>query len=170
MFNVPDLPGQWCLGEFKTHNLKSYTSLELHGVRNSKPQHYAQMQACMKMRGIHFTLYIAVNKNDDNLHAEIVKFDEQYADNLMGKAERVIFSKQMPKRLHEISTMEACKYCTFHDYCHNGEIAELHSCRTCKFSEPLLDEEHFAKWYCHRYQYVLSVEEQRKGCKDYETL
>ena len=78
---LPEAPSTWHVVEFKTHGDKSFTDLAgklvkppSHkypvrqggkGVRQSKPQHYAQMQIYMGFTGMKRAFYLAVNKNTD---------------------------------------------------------------------------------------------------------
>jgi hypothetical protein len=60
--------------EFKTHNDKSFTDLCKNRVQLSKPQHYAQMQVYMHLKGIQRAFYLAVNKNNDALYQERIYY------------------------------------------------------------------------------------------------
>ena len=40
---IPEAPKTWHVLEFKTHNAKSFRGLVKKGVKESKPQHYAQI-------------------------------------------------------------------------------------------------------------------------------
>ena len=133
---IPDLPeGVYALLEFKTHNDKSFKDLEKKGVKQSKPQHYVQMQIYMRKGQLNHALYIAVNKNTDALYMELITLDENYADTFLARANRIILSTQAPPRLNNNPTWYECKWCDFHKICHHGAPAEV-NCRTCRYCSP----------------------------------
>ena len=66
--NLIEAPKTWHVVEFKTHAQKSFTDLAAKKVRESKPQHYAQMQVYMLLTEISRAIYLAVNKNTDDLY------------------------------------------------------------------------------------------------------
>lgn len=78
--------------EFKTHAAKSFVDLVAKGVQRSKPQHYAQMQIYMRLTGMTRAMYLAVNKDNDDLYVERVEVDGDFADRLLAKAGRIIFA------------------------------------------------------------------------------
>src|SRR5690606_7898622 len=91
--------GEEFLLEFKTHNTKSFVNLVNIGVREAKPEHWSQMQVYMHKRGLKHALYMAVNKNDDDLYCEIVPIDPAQGPKLIAKADEVISSRQPPARI-----------------------------------------------------------------------
>jgi hypothetical protein len=104
------------------------------GVMLSKPEHFAQMQAYMHLAGLERTLYVAKNKDDDNLHCERLKYDPTIALRLIEKARRIIAATVPPTRQFK-PDFYLCKWCDFTDICHNGELPER-NCRTCLHSTP----------------------------------
>src|SRR5690606_33276258 len=115
---VPEAPKTWHLVEFKTHNERSFTALLKEGVAKAKPEHEAQMQVYMHLASLTRAIYLAVNKNDDSLHAERIRYDKAAAERLLGKAERIIFA---PEPLPGISADPAfykCKFCPAAPVCH----------------------------------------------------
>lgn len=76
--NIPDynlwdlLADEWVLLEFKTHNDRSFNELANSSVYASKYAHYVQVQCYMHKFGLRLCLYMAVNKNNDELYAEYI--------------------------------------------------------------------------------------------------
>ena len=71
---IPDIPEDAaCLLEFKTHSDASFKKLQKEGVYKAKPEHYVQMQMYMNKMKLNYGLYLAVNKNNNSIHGEIVK-------------------------------------------------------------------------------------------------
>ena len=60
--NLIEAPKTWHVVEFKTHAQKSFTDLAAKKVRESKPQHYAQMQVYMLLTEISRAMYLPVQR------------------------------------------------------------------------------------------------------------
>lgn len=165
--NVPDWhdPDDWILGEFKTHNQKSFDKLQKSGVAGAKWVHFIQMQIYMLLMGLPAALYMAINKNTDELYTELVPFNEQLAMEYMRRAEMIIKSPVPPKKINESAGWYECKWCDMRGVCHSGHPLAL-NCRTCAYVTPQDD----ATWLCTKYQYVLSDHEQRIGCTSHHPI
>jgi hypothetical protein len=133
LLGVPDLPvGIPCLAEMKTHSADSFEKLEEVGVEKAKPTHYVQMQEYMHGQGLVYALYIAVNKNTDQLYCEIVRYDRAVSEEFLERAKRIIFSGSAPPRMRGANPgFFMCKYmCDHTDVCYST-VAPQRSCRTC---------------------------------------
>lgn len=158
---IPEAPKTWHVLEFKTHNLKSFADLQAKGVMEAKPMHYAQMQVYMELTGMTRALYLAVCKNDDQIHAERVEHDPVAAAKLLAKADRIIFSDEPPARIHDSPSWYECKFCDYHTICH-GDAVALVNCRTCAHVTAARD----GTWRCEvdHTDEPITLEEQRHGC------
>ena len=156
--NVPDAPKTPHLGEYKTHNDKSFKDLKKRGLKLSKPIHLAQMICYMHLYKLKRGLYVAVNKNDDTRHYERIAANPDQANELIQKGESIIRTEIPPNRIGN-STWYECKWCNYYQICHFGEIP-LKNCRTCKFCD-IHDE---GKWKCSGLKIELSFEQQQLGC------
>ena len=135
LLKVPDLPwGVPCLGEFKTHNTKSFDELRSFGVKEAKPEHYVQMQEYMHHFGILYALYMAVCKETDALHAEIIQYDQPTSEHFLERARQIIFvhSDKAPPRIRGGNPgYFQCKHlCDFPDVCFQTKPVDR-NCRTC---------------------------------------
>lgn len=168
LWNVPDAPGEWVLGEFKTHNTKSFCDLVVKGVQVSKPEHYAQIQTCMARRGIYRTLYLAVNKNDDDLFAQIIDYDGPSASSYLGRAANIITTREVPKRMSEDPSNFKCGICDARQRCHFPEQQPiLINCRTCKHSAADISS---GTWHCELRNVMLDKVDQLQGCGLHEPI
>lgn len=159
---VPSAEATEHLLECKSHNDKSFKALKKDGVEKSKPVHYAQMQFYMHGLGLTRALYVAVNKNDDEIYAERVRYDAAFALRLVAKAERITTAHQAPPKLHDDPDAKmawTCRSCPALAICHEGAFARR-NCRTCLHSTPVEG----GAWHCARYGRQLTIEEQRAGC------
>lgn len=161
----PDLPNEPILGEFKTHNDKSFQKLldSPVGVRGPKFEHYVQMQIYMKHYKLRYALYLAVNKNDDKLYGEIVEYDPAIADMYFARADKIIFASTIPPRISESIGFWKCRYCDYKEICHqSGQVNK--NCRTCAGSVPM----HDGTWQCIKFNTKLDKAIQLTGCQEYD--
>jgi hypothetical protein len=121
------------------------------------------MQTYMGWSGMTRALYVALNKDTDDIHIERVRFDKAHFERIRQKAKAVIFATEPPDRMNESPAFYLCKWCAFNSICHEcGEVAEM-NCRTCEHSVALED----GSWGCDKHQKVLSKDDQRAGCQDH---
>ncbi len=144
---LPDIPdGSPAYGEFKTSSEKVFKKVAQNGVQQEKFEHYVQMQVCMFEMKLRYGIYCMVNKNDDDLHMEIIELDEAVAKHhIHNKASSIIFSDKPPPKLNESPGWYDCKFCDQHPVCHGSTVPEI-NCRTCAHSTPLQGEE--GVWSC----------------------
>lgn len=167
---VPEAPKTRHITEFKTHNEASFKKLLKEGVRSAKPMHYAQMQLYMGLSEADRALYLAVNKNADDLYSERVKFDKGDFDVLMAKAKRIITTSEPQRCASRIDDFR-CKGCPAHSLCWHTtntiiDATVRQSCLTCCFSTPIIDSEGKA-WKCERGH---SCSTKKDTCADYLVL
>ena len=156
-----EAPKAWHVLEFKTHSNKSFTDLVAKKVRESKPQHFAQMQIYMNLMGMNRAMYLAVNKDTDDLYVQRVEADVAYTEQLLEKARRIIFAPTPLPRISEEPSWYQCRLCDHADVCHGPRAAEI-NCRTCLHSTPVE-----GGWHCDRHQKPLSEVDQRTGCEQH---
>jgi hypothetical protein len=191
VIGIPDVtPGMPVLGEFKTHNEKSFTALagkdwrkhlnyhlglsdqnvpfDGDGVKESKFEHYVQMQMYMFKMGLAVCLYVAVNKNTDDIYCELVPLDSKFAEQFFNRGETLVISKGPPEKLSKSPGFYKCKMCDMAPVCHLGAQVEM-NCRTCAFSVPVFGEPG-AQWHCNERNKRLSKADQLAGCEKYVKL
>lgn len=159
---LPEAPKTWAIIEFKTHGEKSFTELVKKNVQEHKPEHYAQMQLYMGWSELSRALYLAVNKNTDELYSEWVHFDQAAFEQLEAKAKEIVDATEPPQGLSEDPAWYQCKFCDHHAICH-GEQVPVKNCRTCVHATPV----DLGVWCCNQDQSALSVGEQRVGCRSH---
>lgn len=148
--------------EMKTHSAKSFKELKAKKVESSKPMHYAQMQVYGSEMGLERFLYLAKNKDTDELYAERGHIKPSIGQALIQKASRIIFSDEPLERISEDPAFFKCKFCDYSDVCHGTKAPEV-NCRTCAFVTPKDD----GSWYCERHQTELTTGDQREACVDH---
>lgn len=168
LWGVPDMPGEWVLGEFKTHNTKSFCKMVAEGVRVAKPEHFDQMQSCMGRRGIHKCLYMAVNKNDDEIYTEIIEYDPAYEATIRLRAKDIITRRDAPPRISNDPSNFDCTYCDAFQRCHHPQEAPVFkNCRTCKHS---VAEVASGTWGCELHGTMLDKAMQLQGCDQWDPI
>lgn len=160
---LPEAPKTEHAVECKSHNDRSFKELLKHkNLRIAKPDHFAQCQAYMHGSGLTRALYIAVNKNTDELYVERIKYDAAFAFALEARVARLVHSDRAPPRLHDDPTSKAafaCQWCPAKSLCHEGAFARV-NCRTCIHAR----FDFGAKVYCVHHGRELSYAEQQVGC------
>lgn len=185
VMGCPDLPaGLACLSEFKTSNDKNFKKLVAEGVRASKFEHYVQIQAYMRKMGLTVALYMVVNKNDDDLYAEIVQLDPDFADRFIHRAVMIVPMHTPPDKIKNAGQgWNDCKFCDHKPVCLQG-AEPARNCRTCEFAEPDITD---GSWKCESKErqmkmlfgpspdvseegetFTLTKSRQFKGCKFYQ--
>lgn len=163
----PDVPqGAPAVIECKTHSDKSFAALVKQGVRDAKPEHYVQMNVYMRKMGIAYALYMAVNKNNDDIHLEIVHLDIETADAFINRGVQLVFMDSAPKKLNQSPGYFKCKWCDHRPLCHLGQPAAV-NCRTCAYSRPEQD----GTWVCanpNGHPGVIDKERQLIACDRFE--
>ncbi|MCC7253832.1 oxidoreductase [Hyphomicrobium sp.] len=165
---VPEAPATMHVLECKSHNERSFKELVKHappkgeGLRKAKPEHFAQCQTYMLALGLTRGLYLAVNKNTDELYAERLVFDAAFAIALESKATRIARTDRAPARLHDDVKSKAafaCAWCPALGLCHEGQFARV-NCRTCLHAQL----EAGAEVRCALSGQLRSYNEQQVGC------
>lgn len=181
VLGLPEAPKTWHVSEYKTLNNKSFKKLLKEKVQKSKPMHYAQMQAYMHKTGMKRALYLAVNKDTDELYMERVYYDKEFCLRLFGMALRVISSPDPPPRISERQDYYQCGWCDANAICHGTESPDPAlplpslSCRQCCHATPLIDGQdgrpgfcNRAAWWCEKQEWT--IEDTDKPCKEHLIL
>lgn len=159
---IVEAPKAQHIVEAKSHNERSFKEVVKKGVKDAKPDHYAQCQLYMHGLGLTRCLYLAANKNDDAIHAERIAYDPAFCLALVSRIERIVQANRPPAKLFEDPSSKAafaCQWCTARGVCHEAQFAR-HNCRTCIHSSPVAG----AGWTCARWDKALSYNEMQAGC------
>ena len=151
--------------EIKTHNKNSFSGVIKKGVREGKPEHYAQVQTSMALSKMTRALYVAVCKDDEQFYIERIKEDKDEQKKLLGKIEKLTEARLRPAGISDDGSAFGCKFCGMKQAC-TRQVEPLRHCRTCSMCTP--GEE--GKWVCELNKETLSIDRQRLGCEHYEAL
>jgi hypothetical protein len=158
------------LGEYKTNGTgKGFTDLQEKGVAVAKMQHFIQQSCYGKHFKLEYSAYFNTNKNDDDMHIEIIKLNWNMADQMEAKAERIVRSLEPPPRLSDNPTFHKCTYCVMKPVCHEGKLPEM-NCRSCANAIPSGTPEHPGEWLCIVHNGIIPRDFAPKGCPSYKPL
>jgi len=166
VLGVPEAPKTWHVLEVKTHNAKSFAALQSKGIA-SKPTHLAQCAVAMRMSGMTRCLYIAVNKDTDELFSERIRAEDvkSLTDSLMARAKFVVDATVPPEKISDDANHWECKWCSHRAVCHEGKVMDP-TCRSCCHSTPT----EASTWTCELLAKGLSAEEQEAGCDEHRFI
>lgn len=164
--NFPVFNDTPLLGEFKTSNLKWFKDMVKKGVREAKPEHYVQMNQYMGKLDLTHAAYLMVCKDNDELHAEIVEFDQINYDRYLARAGLIIKAQEPPPRCNNNPSWFKCKMCDYAPVCHSTKAPAI-NCRTCCHATPVVTGEK-GQWNCVKGQSEIGDEKgQTKGCTEH---
>lgn len=173
VIGLVEAPDELHIGEFKTHNAKSFEKLTEKGVKAAKPEHWAQCQVYMHGKKLQHALYIGVCKNDDSIYCERITYDPVAARALRDRGVALTLLAEPPaKRIDK--DYPPCVYtsadgtrwpCGFYELCH-GSAMPARSCRTCIDAEPKKD----GTFWCRFHEETLSPADQRAACEAHVTI
>lgn len=167
---ITELPARYgafdpILVEIKTQKDKRFSLLQGSGVQKEKPMHFIQMSIYGRRLGLRYALYIAVNKENDDLDIELIELDWELAEQEEQKAEKIINSIFPPPRINENPSFWKCKMCDANPICHMGAPIER-NCRSCRFAEPMPDKQ----WHCNQFNAIIPTDFIPKGCASWQQL
>lgn len=164
-YNLPDDCAAF-LNEFKTSGTGAkFANLLKNGVKVEKPEHYAQMCTYGRKYGFKWALYMCINKNDDDLHVELVKLDWKFGEELERKAEIIIMAQDPPAKISQSAAMFQCKFCDMAGICHGGEPIDR-NCRSCANAKPIENGE----WSCLEWGATIPADAIPNACPKYAPI
>lgn len=116
------IPMQYpCLWEAKALNEKGWQDVKKRGLAIAKPLYAAQVaidQAYLNLTAP--AIFTALNKNTEELHHDLVPFDQPLAQGMSDRMVQVVTATQQQvllPRAHASSDYFECKWCDFHKTC-----------------------------------------------------
>lgn len=161
---VPEAPKTWHNLSFKTVNDKGFQLLAKNGVQQEQPKNWAQNQIEMHLSQLTRTLFLSVNKNDDSIYSERIRYDEAEAARLIAKAERIVYSPEPLPGISDDPAFFKCKFCPVATVCHTPTLPAV-SCRTCLHATPEPDGD--GRWSCAKWGADIPLDAQRAGCSSH---
>lgn len=162
---VPEAPKKAHILEVKTMNDKAFKDIQKNGLERSKPVYWIQCQVYMHLSfPVDRALFIAVNKNTDELYIERVKLDKKTAEYYLERAKRISTAERIPDPISTEPAWYQCKFCAAWNQCHGAGLTKEVNCRTCAHSTP----DPKRGWICTRWNNEEIPEDaQRTGCRSH---
>jgi hypothetical protein len=123
------------------------------------------MQIYMHFLGLKWALYVAVNKNDDDLHVECIAFKPEVAEFYLDRADQITKARHAPPRINESASWWLCKMCDYHAICHEGAPPQP-NCRSCVNASAVEG----GGWYCDHWRSNIPRENLKDGCNVWEPI
>lgn len=164
---VIEAPKTWHVIGYKTINKDGHNKLVKDGVQKAKPEHYAQNQIEMRLASLDRTLYLSACKDNDEIYAERIRYDADFAERLEAKAERIIYAPEPLERLSDDPAFWKCKGCSFASACHGAALPQP-TCRTCLHATPERDGD--GRWSCAKWGSDIPLEHQQTGCGEHRYI
>lgn len=165
---LPEAPVAEHVAECKSANEKSFKAIVKGPIRETKPEHFAQLQLYLHATGIRRGLYVLANKNTDEIHVERVEYDPVFCLAMVARVERIVALERPPARLHDDPSSKAafaCQFCPARAICHAAQFPRK-NCRTCMAATP----HDGPRWTCDRHGEVLGYGEMQAGCGDHRFI
>ena len=159
---VPEAPKTKHLAEFKTASDKKFKEFVDKGLEKANHQYFVQCQVYMQGAGLTRALFLVVNKNDDQIYTERVRYDEAVATKYIKRGHRIVSTERLPEPLSADETWWQCRFCAGHDLCHGGAGTKETNCRTCAHVTIKKDSV-----YCERHQDSIPTKHQHEACKSH---
>jgi hypothetical protein len=153
--------------ECKTMNAAGFRQVQAKGCKVAQPIHYSQMNGYMDISQDTRTwlskfLYLVVNKDNDEIHMEIIDWDPLRSDPDLALARQVVAAQEPPDRVSQYEDWYICKMCDHRGVCHRGEAPAV-NCRTCKHGNRKANDP--SMWVCARFELALNRKAQLEGCE-----
>lgn len=140
------IDGKRVAAEMKTHSDKSFSQLRRGNLKQSHPKHYTQCIVYAGKFNCVGALYMAVNKNNDELFFDYVELNHDDFEEYCAKAEFVTMADKPPDRIATQPTSYKCKFCHVKNVCFGFELPRV-NCRNCTSSSK---ERRHGKFMCEK--------------------
>ena len=114
---VIELPDGPMLIEFKTFNTKRFGAFKKSGVKESDPKYYTQVQIYMGKMGLNNCLFMGMDKNDCNIHLEIINHDPIEEHWAVNRGKEIGNRNERPDRKYGHKSNFNCKMCSYRQEC-----------------------------------------------------
>ena len=121
--------------EYKTMNNLSFSKLTKHGVKKSHRHYYAQMAIYGFMLNSPKVLFMAINKNDEDIYMELVDTDKELAKKMLERGIATVTGELPAVKISDDPAYFVCKMCPYQKICH-GPTQLAKSCRSCAHGKP----------------------------------
>ena len=155
---VPEAPKAKHVLEIKSMKAADWRAIKKHGLFKKKPEHWHQLHSGMAGLNIDRGLYVASNKDTEEVLYERLHLNPEVAD----EKERTVLALSAddtpPARIADSIENFACRFCPHKAICHEAEPAPR-SCRSCIHHAMRTGP----NGHCTRHDVPTTPERQREG-------
>lgn len=105
------------LFECKSMNDKNFTLINKVGLKEFSSKYWAQVQVYMKYMKLERCLFVAMNKDNQELYFERVKFVAMEAEYYVNRGKEIHGLEERPARKYPSKAHFKCKFCSFREQC-----------------------------------------------------
>ena len=120
---------RYCV-EYKTHSLAQFKTLTRGELIITHPKHFTQCQVNALKFNCVGAIYLAVNKDNDELFCDVIALDNEFANQELAKGEYVTMADKAPDRIASKPTSHLCKFCHAKNVCFGFDQPRI-NCRSC---------------------------------------
>lgn len=120
LVGLPDIDSP-ALFECKSAKNSTFNQFVKKGVREVNNKYFVQTQVYMKYLNLKYCLFIVMNKDNQELYQEIIKYEPQVADIYIQRGKDIARAKELPARAYNSSTFFKCRMCEFNEDCWEAE-------------------------------------------------
>lgn len=115
---LPEMPENTpALLEFKSCNAKNFKAFKDKGVRAHNYKYFVQMQVYMRKLNLRYAMFIAMNKDTQELYFEVVELQDSIAGHFILRGKEIAETKELPNRKYVSDTFYKCKFCNHRKKC-----------------------------------------------------
>jgi len=157
--------------EVKTHSQKSFMEAKRNdeSMRWNKPQHFVQGNAYATETGCSHFLYVAENKNTDELYLRDEQAEASVSAINIARGSHIVY-RQHPDESAKTQEKWRCTSCDYKNICKSKKYDEIAvNCRTCKHASPQQD----GSWVCNALMTLLEKEKEieiAENCPHYTRI
>lgn len=105
------------LFECKSMNSKNFALIQSQGLKIFSSKYWAQVQVYMKYMKLERCLFVAMNKDNQELYFERVKFEPMEAEYYVNRGKEIHAKEERPERKYNHKSHYKCKFCSYREIC-----------------------------------------------------
>lgn len=105
------------LFENKSMNDSNFNKFKKEGLKNYSEKYWAQVQVYMHYMKLTRCLFVAMNKDNQELHFERVEYSEMEAVYYINRGKEIYAATERPPRRYNTKAAFGCKFCSHRDRC-----------------------------------------------------
>jgi CRISPR/Cas system-associated exonuclease Cas4 (RecB family) len=151
--------------EIKSMKAEKWRLLQRKRLQEAIPEHWHQLHSGMAGLGIERGVYVAVNKDTEEIYLERIELDHEVIASVERRVIHAVSASEPPPKLMDAPKKAPCVYCSHRGLCFDRGWS-VRSCRTCCHFSFTSD----GNGHCARFSLGKNPQEQREGCPEHVFL